>query len=69
MKKFMRYVAARLEQESRDLTYRIYMSDAAMVLAHLDRRYADIFKPEEKRSADEIKASIVGQLQAMAEER
>lgn len=64
----MRYVMARLEQESRDRTYRIYMSDAMKILGRLDVRYADIIRPEEKRTAEEIKGSIMDKLQKMAEE-
>lgn len=50
----MRYVKARFNQLQRDWAYRIYVTDGLKHLAGLNIRYADIFAPEEKRTAEEI---------------
>ena len=36
----------------------MYVTDGLKILGGLNIRYADIFKPEEKRSADEIIGGI-----------
>ena len=38
----MRYVLARIKQESRDEAYRFYVTDALKALGGFDKRYADI---------------------------
>lgn len=38
--------------------YRIYVTDGLKVLGGLGVRYADLFLPEDDRTADEIKSSI-----------
>lgn len=50
----MRYVTARYNQNQRDWAYRIYVTDGLKHLASLNIRYADLFKPEETRTADEV---------------
>ena len=40
----------------------MYVTDGIKVLAGLNIRYADLFKPEEERTADEIKEHIKGKL-------
>ena len=50
----MRYVTARYSQHQRDWTYRIYVTDSLKYLAGLNIRYADMFAPEETRTAEEI---------------
>ncbi len=55
----MRYVAARYKEESRDLAYRIYISDCVMHLAGGTQRLADVLYPvKETRTADEIISGI-----------
>ena len=60
----MRYVLARIKQESRDEAYRFYVTDALKALGGFDKRYADIieFKPPETRTPDEIIANIRSKL-------
>ncbi len=41
------------------------MTDALKVLGGLNLRYADIFKPEEKRTADEIIGGISERLEKL----
>jgi len=64
----MRYVMARKEKEYRDTAYRIYVTDALKVLGGLNIRYADLFKPEETRTASDIKISIKSKLKKMGGE-
>ena len=59
----MRYVLARLAQQQRDWAYRIYVTDSLKYLAGLNIRYADLFVPEETRTADEIIDGIRDKLQ------
>lgn len=54
----MRYAQARYKQYERDWAYRVYVTDGLKVLGGLNIRYADLFKPEEKRTAEEIVSSI-----------
>jgi hypothetical protein len=55
----MRYVAARYKEESRDLAYRIYISDCLMHLSGATQRLADVLYPvKETRTADEIISGI-----------
>jgi hypothetical protein len=58
----MRYVIARYNQYQRDWAYRIYVTDGLKHLAGLNIRYADVFKPEETRTADEIIGGIKDKL-------
>ena len=41
------------------------MTDGLKVLGGLNVRYADLFKPEEKRSAEDIKQSISAKLEKL----
>ena len=51
----MRYVLARSEEVSRERAYRIYVTDALRALCgSKSDRYADLFKPEDKRTPQEI---------------
>lgn len=50
----MRYAQARYEKNTRDWAYRVYVTDSLKVIGGLNIRYADLFKPEENRTADEI---------------
>lgn len=54
----MRYAIARYSSFERDYAYRIYVTDAVKLLAGLNIRYADLFKPAEVRTADEIIGNI-----------
>ena len=59
----MRYVTARYKEMSRDLAYRIYISDCLMHLAGGTQRLADILYPvKETRTADEIINGIKNKL-------
>ena len=61
----MRYAQARYEQYRRDWAYRVYVTDALKIIGGLNIRYADIFKPEETRTAEEIKSSISDKLRRL----
>ena len=73
----MRYVMARYGEHQRELTYRIYVSDALMITANntarfgggrqIDRRYIDIIHPApaDNRTEEEIVAHICGKLGEM----
>ena len=61
----MRYAKARLEKEPRDWTYRIYVTDALKYLAGLNIRYADLFGPEETRTADEVIDNVKSKLRRL----
>lgn len=54
----MRYAQARYEKNTRDWAYRVYVTDSLKVIGGLNIRYADLFKPEEKRTAEEIIGNI-----------
>lgn len=58
----MRYATARYNQNQREEVYRIYVTDSLKHLAGLNIRYADVFKPEETRTAEEIIDGIKGKL-------
>ena len=64
----MRYAQARYKQYERDWAYRVYVTDALKVLGGLNIRYADLFKPEEKRSAKEIISGISAKLNGLGGE-
>ena len=64
----MRYVTARCNQHQRDWAYRIYVTDSLKYLAGLNIRYADVFKPEETRTADEIIGGIKDKLRQLGGE-
>ena len=64
----MRYVLARFDQESKDRAYRFYVTDALKGAFGLNARYADIYKPEETRTADEIKNSIKEKLRNLSDD-
>ena len=54
----MRYAQARYEKNTRDWAYRVYVTDSLKVIGGLNIRYADLFKPEENRTAEEIIGNI-----------
>lgn len=64
----MRYATARYNQNQRDWVYRIYVTDALKVLGGLNIRYADVFGPEETRTADEIIDGIKDKLRQLGGE-
>lgn len=62
----MRYVKARMEQERRELAYRIYVTDSLQNIPQnkfFTNRFADniIKKKEDTRSGDEIAADVIAQ--------
>lgn len=61
----MRYAQARYKQYERDWAYRVYVTDGLKVLGGLNIRYADLFKPEEKRTAEEIIGGISTKLEQL----
>lgn len=62
----MRYFLARLDDHAREREYRFYVTDMLRgFMAPNEIRYADIFKPVETRSAEEIKSSICAKLEVM----
>lgn len=61
----MRYATARYNQNRREWVYRIYVTDSLKHLAGLNIRYADVFKPEETRTADEIIDGIKDKLRQL----
>lgn len=60
----MRYVVARLEQEYRDLAYRIYVTDSLRGITGIDTRFSDLIfgNKEEEKSGDEIAAEVIASL-------
>jgi Mg/Co/Ni transporter MgtE len=64
----MRYATARYNQNQREEVYRIYVTDSLKHLAGLNIRYADVFKPEETRTAEEIIDGIKGKLRQLGGE-
>ncbi len=64
----MRYVEARYNHHNRDLAYRYYVTDALKSLGGLNIRFADLFKPPETRTADEIIGGIKDKLQKLGGE-
>jgi hypothetical protein len=64
----MRYVIARFNQYQREEAYRIYITDSLKVYLGLNTRYADLFAPEETRTADEIIGGIKDKLRQLGGE-
>ena len=61
----MRYVASRLEQEFRDVAYRIYISESFRAITHIDIGYSDMIDntaKNDEKSGDEIAADIIEKL-------
>ena len=54
----MRYVLARLDEYYAVRAYRIYVTDGMRILCGGGERYADLLKPPENRSADDIIGNI-----------
>lgn len=50
----MRYALARWRLYQREEAYRIYVTDSLKVYGKFDTRYIDYFRPEEKRTAEDI---------------
>lgn len=60
----MRYVKARLEQEQREMAYRLYVTDSLQNIPQqkfMTKRFADVIinKPEDTRTGDEIAAEVI----------
>jgi hypothetical protein len=64
----MRYAEARYNQYNRDFSYRIYVTDALRVIGGLNIRFADLSKPAETLTSDEIIGGIKSKLQKMGGE-
>lgn len=45
--------------------YRIYVTDSFKLIGHLNLRYADLFKPVETRTAEEITNGIKDKLKKL----
>lgn len=52
----------------RETAYRYYITDALKILGGLNIRFADLFKPEETRTSDEIIGGIKDKLQKLGGE-
>lgn len=65
----MRYVFARFKDWDRENSYRIYVTDVLKGAHGVNLRYADLFKPEDTRTADDIKKHISGKLAALGGEK
>lgn len=71
---FMRYVVSKIVQRREEVAYRIYITDALLVIGQntqrfaggstMKMRYKDILfpAPEETRTAEEIKQHIISKL-------
>lgn len=64
----MRYVIARFNQHQREEAYRIYVTDSLKIIGGLNIRYADAFKPEETRTAEEIIDGVSNKLRQLGGE-
>lgn len=64
----MRYAHARYKAYEREWAFRVYVTDGLKVLGGLNIRYADLFKPEEKRTAEEIISGISERLNRLGGE-
>lgn len=60
-------VSAFLQEKKKEL-YRVYVTDALKAQFKLNIRYADIFKPPEKRTAKEIISGISEKLNSLGGE-
>lgn len=60
----MRYALARWRLYQREEAYRIYVTDSLKAFGKFEVRYIDYFKPEEKRTAEDI----IGHIRAGLEE-
>lgn len=60
----MRYVLARYEEMNRDRAYRIYVTDVLKGLSGAEQRYADIFRPEDTRTSEDIIGGIKAKLRS-----
>ena len=64
MKPFLRYMRERSEEIDRNRAYRFYVTDILRgVFAPESERYADIWKPQETRTADQIIGGIRAKLE------
>lgn len=64
----MRYATARYNQNQREWVYRIYVTDGLKHLAGLNIRYADVFAPEETRTAEEVIEGVKNKLRQLGGE-
>lgn len=65
----MRYAIARANAEAKLTAYRIYVTDALMIIGentakfaggnHLTRRYIESISPEDARTGEEIAADVI----------
>ena len=58
----MRYVRARFENEMRETTYRIYVTDALKILVGADRRYYDAWAEDQKKKETRTSEEIIRDL-------
>lgn len=60
----MRYAVARIKQESRDMTYRIYMSECLRAICGATAHYSDLISDDvaEEKDADAIKKELIQKL-------
>ena len=56
-----------MEEYRHDLAFRVYVTDSFRALTGATNRYADIFAPEETRTAEEIIVSINEGLRRLGE--
>lgn len=66
----MRYVTARIKQNTRDETYRIFVTDVLSVGNKVDKRYYDLAhladdRPQKIVSAEEIKETMKKKINAL----
>lgn len=64
----MRYVTARYNENQRELAYRIYITDSLKAYLGLNIRYADLFTPEETRTAEEVIDGVKDKLRQLGSE-
>lgn len=63
---FMRYVVARADEAKRNLMYRIYVTDGLRAIVNPKAtRYAELLKPVEKRTDEEIRMHIKEKLRSL----
>ena len=53
----MRYVRARIKTESREMAYRIYITDSLKLIGDLDGRFADRIAEDFEMAAQKVEGS------------
>ena len=61
-------VSALLERKKAEI-YRVYVTDALRAAYKLDVRYADLWKPQETRTSEEIISTLKGKLAKLGSEK